>query len=62
MNERHLRTVLAEYETYFNTHRPHRALNQASPLRALPHPIDADITVIRRYRLGSLLHGYSQAA
>jgi putative transposase len=26
MNERHLRTVLAEYETYFNTHRPHRAL------------------------------------
>ncbi len=36
MNERHLRTVLAEYETYFNEHRPHRALNQASPLQALP--------------------------
>jgi putative transposase len=51
MNERHLRTVLTEYEAYFNTHGPHRALNQASPLRAIPDPIDADITVIRRDRL-----------
>jgi hypothetical protein len=43
-------------------HRPHRALNQASPLRALPDPIDADITVTRRDRLGDLLHEYSQVA
>jgi putative transposase len=62
MNGRHLRTVLAEYETHFNTHRPHRALDQAGPLRALPDPIDADIKVIRRDRLGGLLHEYSQAA
>jgi hypothetical protein len=34
MNERHLRKVLAERETHFNSHRPHRALNQASALRA----------------------------
>ncbi|MEV6039125.1 integrase core domain-containing protein [Nonomuraea sp. NPDC052116] len=34
MNERHLRKVLAEYETYFNMRRPHQALKQASPLRA----------------------------
>jgi transposase len=58
MNERHLRTVLAEYETYFNEHRPHQALNQASPLRALPDPVDADIKVTRRDRLGGLLHEY----
>src|SRR6266566_5392557 len=38
INERHLRKVLTGYETYFNGHRPHRALNQASPLRALPDP------------------------
>ncbi|MCW2903101.1 MAG: Integrase core protein [Streptosporangiaceae bacterium] len=44
------------------THRPHRALNQASPLRALPDPIDADITVTRRDRAGGLLHEYSQVA
>ncbi|MCW2916373.1 MAG: Integrase core protein, partial [Actinomycetia bacterium] len=41
---------------------PHRALNPASPLRALPDPIDTDITVIRRNRLGGLLHEYSQVA
>jgi putative transposase len=62
MNERHLRTVLAEYETYFNTHRPHRAPSQASPLRALPDPVDADIKVTRRDRLGGLLHEYAQVA
>jgi transposase InsO family protein len=62
MNERHLRKVLAEYETYFNRQRPHRALNQASPLRALPDPVDADIEVSRRDRLGGLLHEYAQVA
>jgi putative transposase len=62
INERHLRKVLAEYEAHFNTHRPHRALNQASPLRALPDPIDADIKVIRRDRLGGLLHEHTQVA
>jgi transposase InsO family protein len=62
MNEHHLRTVLAEHETYFNMHRPHRALNQASPLRALPDPADADIKVIRRDRLSGLLHEYAQVA
>jgi putative transposase len=62
MNERHLCKVLAEYETYFNEHRPHRALNQASPLRALPDPGDADIKITRRDRLGGLLHEYAQVA
>jgi putative transposase len=62
MNERHLRTILAKYGTYFNEHRPHRALNQASPLRALPDPVDADINVTRRDRLGGLLHEYAQVA
>ncbi|MCW2938410.1 MAG: Integrase catalytic region [Actinomycetia bacterium] len=62
MNNAHLRKILAEYETYFNEHRPHRALNQASPLRALPDPVDADIKVTRRDRLGGLLHEYSQVA
>jgi putative transposase len=62
MNARHLRKVLAEDESHFNGHRPHRALNQASPLRVLPEPVDADIKVIRRDRLGGLLHEYAQAA
>ncbi|MBB6547009.1 transposase InsO family protein [Nonomuraea rubra] len=62
MNERHLRKVLAEYETYFNRHRPHRSLKQASPLQALPESVDADIEVSRRDRLGGLLHEYAQVA
>jgi putative transposase len=62
MNAHHLRKVLAEYESHFNSHRPHRALNQASPLRTLPDPINADIKVTRRDRLGGLLHEYAQVA
>jgi putative transposase len=56
------RKVLAEYETHFNTHRPHQSLNQASPLRALPEPTAADIEVIRHDRLGGLLHEYAPVA
>jgi transposase InsO family protein len=62
MNERHLRKVLTEYETHFNNHRPHRTLKQASPLRALPDPTDADTKVIRHDRLGGLIHEYTQVA
>ncbi|MCU1656406.1 MAG: Integrase catalytic region, partial [Pseudonocardiales bacterium] len=62
LNAAHLRKVLTEYEDHFNAHRAHRALNQASPLRALPDPVDADIRVIRRDRLGGLIHEYSQVA
>jgi putative transposase len=35
-NQRHLMIVLREYEDFYNTHRPHRALKQAAPLRLLP--------------------------
>jgi putative transposase len=62
VNAAHLRKVLTEYEDHFNAHRPHRALNQTSPLRALPDPVDADIRVIRRDRIGGLIHEYAQAA
>jgi transposase InsO family protein len=34
-NLAHLRRVLAEYESFHNEHRPHRALGQAAPLRPL---------------------------
>src|SRR5260370_26879388 len=46
----HLRKVLSEYESHFNGHRPHRPLNHATPLRPLPDPLDAHVTVIRRPR------------
>jgi hypothetical protein len=31
--QRHLMSVLRECEDFCNTHRPHRALDQAAPLR-----------------------------
>jgi putative transposase len=44
-NQRHLMTVLREYEDFCNTHRLHRTLNQASPLSpasgAAPKPLGA---------------------
>ena len=44
-NQRHLMIVLREYEDFYNTHRPHRALKQAAPLRP---------TARRRHRPGSV--------
>ncbi len=38
-NQRHLMTVLREHEAFYNTHRPHRTLKQAAPLRPLPEAV-----------------------
>lgn len=38
-NEHHLRHALRQFELHHNTHRPHQAMNQAAPLRAIPEPI-----------------------
>ncbi|MFG6199043.1 integrase core domain-containing protein [Nonomuraea sp. JJY05] len=62
VNARHLRRGLAAYEAHFNEHRPHRFLGRAAPLRALPDSVEDDIEVIRRDRLGGLIHEYAQAA
>jgi transposase InsO family protein len=62
VNANHLGHVLAEYETHFNTHRPHRSLAQAAPLRPLDDPETGDIAVIRHDRLGGVIHEYSQVA
>jgi hypothetical protein len=55
--------VLGEYEAHFNTHRPHWSLGQAAPLRALTQvPADPAVAVVRRDRLGGLIHEYAQVA
>jgi hypothetical protein len=61
--ERHLRLVLNEYVDHYNSHRPHRALRQNPPAGHpdLPAP-NADVRVLRRDRLGGLIHEYSQVA
>lgn len=63
INQHHATTVLAQHENYFNHHRPHRTLQQAAPLRALPERRQTDTSCVRRLdRLGGLLHEYQQVA
>src|SRR5215471_15046772 len=63
-NQRHLVTVLREYEDFYNTHRPHRTLQQAAPLRPLPEGVaDLDqFRVQRRDRAGGVIHEYRLVA
>jgi putative transposase len=62
-NQRRLMSVLREYEDFCNTHRPHRTLNQAAPLRPLPDAItDLDHFRGRRDRAGGVIHEYRLVA
>ena len=61
-SQRHLRTVLAQYETHYNGRRPHRS-RQHRPPRP-DHPV-ADLSQQRTQRrpvLGGLLNEYERAA
>ena len=67
VNQAHLLHALREYETFYNEHRPHRALDTAAPLRPLPQPVTepdrlAHLDIRRRDRLGGILHEYQHAA
>jgi putative transposase len=60
--DRHLRSVLADYQTHYNTRRPHRG-RQLHPPRP-EHPV-ADLTrqrIKRRAVLGGLVNEYERAA
>ena len=59
---RHLAAVLREYIEHYNTHRPHRSLNQQPPARHAPPPRAATVRPLRRDRLGGLVHEYVQVA
>jgi putative transposase len=63
-NQWHLMTALREYEDFYNTHRPHRTLKQAAPLRPLPDGVaDLDhFRVQRRNRARGVIHEYRLVA
>jgi transposase InsO family protein len=63
-NQRHLMIVMREYEDFYNTHRPHRTLKQAAPLRPIPDGVtDLDhFRVQRRDRAGGVIHEYRLVA
>ena len=58
----HLAAVLQEYLTHYNTHRPHRSLQQHPPAGHTPPRSGAAIPPLRRDRLGGLVHEYLQVA
>ncbi len=59
--ERHLENVLKEFIQHYHQERPHRSLGLQPPC---PSPLPASSTgsIVRRDRLGGLLHEYSRAA
>jgi transposase InsO family protein len=63
-NQRHLMTVLREYKDSCNTHRPHRTLNPAAPLRPLPDAVTSldRFRVRRRDRAAGVIHEYRPVA
>ena len=63
-NQRHLMVVLREYEDFYNSHRPHRALGQAAPLRSLPDGVtDLDHFRVRWHdRAGGIIHEHRLVA
>jgi transposase InsO family protein len=59
---RHLAGVLREYLAQYNTHRPHRSLDQHPPAGHTSLPSEATVRPLRRDRLGGLIHEYVQVA
>ena len=59
--ERHLRRVLAEYSTHYNTRRPHRTLHLRPP-RPNPPRGSPPTRIRRRPLLGGLINEYEPAA
>ncbi len=59
LSPRHLEEVLRAYVSHYNMQRPHRGLGLRAPV---PTPFLATGSVVRRDRLGGLIHEYSRLA
>ncbi|WP_235921202.1 integrase core domain-containing protein [Lentzea tibetensis] len=66
-NRSHLLHALRDYETSYNQHRPHRALERRSTTTPAALPVTdpgrlAHLDITRHDRLGGILHEYHDAA
>jgi transposase InsO family protein len=65
-NETHLRHALREYERHYNSHRAHRSLAAAAPLRTRLQSLESDqidrLVIHRHDRVGGTIHEYRHAA
>jgi putative transposase len=63
LRRQQLVSVLAEFADHYNLHRPHRSLGQEPPLgRGEAVVAGSAGRVVRRDRLGGLVHEYAQVA
>ncbi|MGI8449103.1 MAG: hypothetical protein ACR2MP_18375 [Streptosporangiaceae bacterium] len=60
--ERHLRLILAEYETHYNGRRPHRSRQRRPPRPDHPTADLSQQRIKRRAILGGLIHEYQRTA
>jgi transposase InsO family protein len=62
INRRHLEHVLRVFVDHYNRERPHRALDLHSPRTDTAQEPSRSGTILRRDRLGGLIHEYHRAA
>jgi transposase InsO family protein len=65
LNQRQLERVLQAFIDHYNGHRPHRALSLTPPEAGRPTrppPATGDARIVRRDRLGGVVHEYVRAA
>ena len=62
LGPRHLESVIATYVDHYNRERPHRGLDLRPPNGWPPTPVDVSSAIVRRDRLGGLLHEYYRKA
>jgi len=65
LGRRHLVAVLDEFVDHYNTHRPHRALDQVPPCSSAPFELMASVDtgrLLRADRLGGVIHEYRLVA
>src|SRR6266516_1470857 len=61
-DERHLRTVLPQYASHYNGHRPHQSRQQRPPDHDTQASSPLDLPVQRRKVLGGVINEYHRAA
>jgi putative transposase len=64
LNQPHLEGILGVFVDHYNGHRPHRALSLTPPEARRPTPTPSasgDARILRRDRLGSVVHEYVRA-
>ena len=61
INQQHLRQVMVEYTSYYNTSRPHQGIDQRIPVPQNTPVVDSG-SIVCHDVLGGIIHDYQRAA